>query len=117
MFGFVRYSFIIQRRPYGPPRIIKVDGALALFLSHSLCYCFSLFSCSGSPAVSPPIASMLYALDTRMIISYRRARVNPFSKTYPDMAMPPLVFGSCFLTASFARGVRFVPALAAPQTF
>jgi hypothetical protein len=26
---------------------------------HTLCYCFSLFSCSGSPAALPPLASMI----------------------------------------------------------
>ena len=39
---------------------------------------------------------------------------QPFSKTYPDMDTPDLVFGSCFTAASFTRGLRFVPALAAP---
>jgi hypothetical protein len=40
---------------------------------------------------------------------------DPFSKTYPDMDRPDLVFGSCFFVASFTRGLRLVPELAAPQ--
>ena len=41
----------------------------------------------------------------------------PFSKTYPSMDTPCLAFGSCFTAASFTRGLRFAPALAAPQAF
>ena len=44
-------------------------------------------------------------------------RYLPFSQTYPNMDKPGSVLGSCFTAASFTRGFRFVPALAAPQAF
>ncbi len=49
--------------------------------------------------------------------AYQQEGKEPFSQTYPDLDRPDVALGSCFSAASFTRGVRFVPALAAPQAF
>jgi hypothetical protein len=78
-------------------------------------------TCASSSSISKGLGNTgmptLHCSNSYAKLGHSSRLGQPFSKTYPRMARPYSAFSSCFFAASFTRGLRLVPELAAPQAF